>query len=90
VLVPDADNDVVGSTDMGNVSYAVPSIHPMIGVAPKGVSIHTPEFARHAAGPAGDAAVIDGAKAMAMTVADLWLAPEALASARAAFEAATS
>jgi metal-dependent amidase/aminoacylase/carboxypeptidase family protein len=88
VAVPDADNDVVGSTDMGNVSYMVPSIHPMIAVAPKGISIHTPEFALHAAGPAGDAAVIDGAKAMAMTVADLWLAPDSLAAARAAFEAA--
>ena len=75
------------STDMGNVSYVVPSIHPMIAVAPEGVSIHTPEFAVHAAGPAGDAAVLDGAKAMAMTVADLWLAPDALASARAAFAA---
>jgi amidohydrolase len=90
VLVPGDDNEVVGSTDMGNVSYAVPSIHPMIAVAPEGVSIHTPEFAVHAAGPAGDAAVLDGAKAMAMTVADLWLAPEALASARAAFAAAGS
>ena len=88
VAAPDADNDVVGSTDMGNVSYVVPSIHPMIAVAPKGISIHTPEFALHAAGPAGDAAVIDGAKAMAMTVADLWLAPDSLAAARAAFEAA--
>jgi metal-dependent amidase/aminoacylase/carboxypeptidase family protein len=88
VLVPDAENEVVGSTDMGNVSYAVPSIHPMIAVAPEGISIHTPEFAVHAAGPAGDRAVLDGAKAMAMTVADLWLAPDALADARAAFEAA--
>jgi amidohydrolase len=88
VLVPDAENEVVGSTDMGNVSYAVPSIHPMLAVAPEGISIHTPEFAVHAAGPAGDRAVLDGAKAMAMTVADLWLAPDALADARAAFEAA--
>ena len=87
VHVPDDGNDVVGSTDMGNVSYVVPSIHPMIAVAPKGISIHTPEFALHAAGPAGDAAVLDGAKAMAMTVVDLWLAPDSLAAARAAFEA---
>src|SRR5580765_636088 len=36
---------VVGSTDMGNVSYKVPSIHPMIKVAPSHLSIHTPEFA---------------------------------------------
>jgi hypothetical protein len=74
---------------MGNVSYVVPSIHPMIAVAPKGVSIHTPEFARHAAGPSGDAAVLDGAKAMAMTVADLWLRPDAIEAATSEFEAAT-
>jgi amidohydrolase len=69
---PDAQNRVVGSTDMGNVSYLVPSIHPMIQVAPRGVSIHSHEFARHAAAAAGDEAVVLGAKAMAMTIADLW------------------
>jgi len=63
----------VGSTDMGNVSHAVPSIHPMIAVAPPGVSIHTPEFALHAAGEAGDRAVLDGAKALVATVLDRWL-----------------
>jgi amidohydrolase len=87
VAVPDEDSQVVGSTDMGNVSYVVPAIHPMIAVAPKGVSIHTPAFAVHAAGPEGDAAVLDGAKAMGMTVADLWLSPGSRAAARAAFEA---
>ena len=76
---------VVGSTDMGNVSYEVPSIHPMIGVSPPHISIHTPEFAGYAAGPEGDAAVLDGAKAMAMTMADLWLAPGALDQVTAAF-----
>ncbi len=90
LAAPEAGHEVVGSTDMGNVSYLVPSIHPMIAVAPEGVGIHTPEFARHAAGPKGDAAVLDGAKAMAMTVADLWLSPEALARAHAAFEAAAT
>ena len=66
---------VVGSTDMGNISYLVPSIHPMIRVAPAGVSIHSHEFTRHAGGPEGDAAVLLGAKAMAMTIADLWTGP---------------
>lgn len=89
LAAPGESSEVVGSTDMGNVSYQVPAIHPMIKVAPEGVGIHTPEFAVHAAGPAGDAAVIDGAKAMAMTVADLWLAPDTLAAARAAFEGST-
>jgi len=64
---------VLGSTDMGNVSYLVPSIHPMVQVAPSGVPIHTREFAEHAGSDGGDKAVIDGARAMAMTVVDLWL-----------------
>jgi amidohydrolase len=78
-------NGVVGSTDMGNVSYLVPSIHPMIKVSPADVAIHTTDFAGWARGPEGDRAVIDGAKAMAMTVADLWLRPDALDAARRAF-----
>lgn len=83
VRAPTPAARVVGSTDMGNVSYEVPSIHPMIQVAPPGVAIHTPEFARVAAGPGGDRAVIDGAKALAWTVADLWLDPELVELARA-------
>jgi amidohydrolase len=64
---------VVGSTDMGNVSYIVPSIHPMIAVAPPHISIHTPEFADFARGAEGDRAVVDGAVALATTLVDLWL-----------------
>src|SRR5919108_659462 len=73
VREPSPAQRVVGSTDMGNVSYEVPSIHPMIQVAPAGVPIHTPAFAGYAVGPEGDRAVLDGAKALAWTVADLWL-----------------
>ena len=72
---------------MGNVSYRVPSIHPMIRVSPPNVSIHSPEFAGYAAGPEGDRAVLDGAKAMAMTVVDLWLRPDAMAQVREGFAA---
>jgi hypothetical protein len=71
---------------MGNVSYLVPSIHPMIQVSPPHVSIHTPEFAGYARSEDGDRAVVDGAKAMAMTIADLWLEPGSLDSVRDAFE----
>jgi amidohydrolase len=81
---------VVGSTDMGNVSHRVPSIHPMIAVSPPSVPIHTPEFAEHARSEAGDRGVLDGAKAMAMTAADLWLDRDALARARAAFDEAVA
>jgi amidohydrolase len=84
------DDAVVGSTDMGNVSYLVPSIHPMIRVSPPNVSIHSPEFAGYAAGPDGDRAVLDGAKAMAMTVVDLWLRPGAMAAVQEAFAGAAA
>jgi amidohydrolase len=70
---PDPTRVVVGSTDMGNVSYLVPSIHPMIGAAPAGTPIHTADFATHARAESGDRAVVDGAIALAWTVADLWL-----------------
>ena len=72
LMEPDNESKVVGSTDMGNVSYIVPSIHPMIGVAPPGVPIHTADFAHFSRSESGDKAVIDGAKIMAMTVVDLW------------------
>lgn len=89
--VPTTDTAVTGSTDMGNVSHVVPSIHPMISVhwppadCAKPASIHTPEFADLAASAGGDQAVVDGAKAMAMTIADLWLDPDALAAVKDAF-----
>ncbi len=78
---------VVGSTDMGDVSYTVPSIHPMIQAAPDGTPIHTPAFADAACGPSGDRAVIDGAKILAWTILDLWLVPGAVDAARDEFEA---
>jgi amidohydrolase len=77
---------VLGSTDMGNVSQVVPSIHPMIAVSPPDIAIHTEDFVRFAGGPEGDAAVLDGAKALACTVADLWLDPDALPRIRTEFE----
>jgi amidohydrolase len=72
-VAPSGDLVVAGSTDMGNVSHVVPSIHPMVQAAPRGVAIHTAAFAEHARAPIGDRAVIDGAKILALTMLDLWL-----------------
>ena len=90
VRAPTPATRVVGSTDMGNVSYEVPAIHPMIQVAPPGVSIHTPAFAGFAGGPEGDRAVIDGAKALAWTLADVWLDAGLAGVARAEWEASVA
>ncbi len=87
VAEPSAGTVVSGSTDMGNVSQTVPSIHPMVKAAPAGTAIHTTDFERAAGGPLGDLAVIDGAKAMALTIVDLWTDPAALAAVRAAHAA---
>jgi amidohydrolase len=85
--VKDLPPGYAGSTDMGNVSHRVPSIHPMLGIAAGGVVIHNPEFARFAASPAGDQAAIDGAKSMAMTALDLMFDAKKLAAAKADFAA---
>lgn len=66
-----------GSTDMGNISVRVPSIHPMLSIAPLGTSLHTPEMAAFAVSESGDRGVIDGALAMAATAAD-YLADDSL------------
>ncbi|MEQ8858589.1 MAG: M20 family metallopeptidase [Pseudomonadales bacterium] len=75
-----------GSTDMGNVSYRVPSIHPMLACAPRNVVIHHPDFARYARSEDGDRAALDGAKALALTAAEFLLDPALQQDARKAFE----
>ena len=60
----------VGSTDMANVSLAMPTIHPLLGLGCYPVSNHQPEFAAFCATPTADKALLDGATAMAWTVID--------------------
>jgi len=60
-----------GSTDMGNVSLAMPSIHPMIGIRSLPAVNHQPEFTAHCITADADKALIDGALAMAWTCIDM-------------------
>lgn len=76
-----------GSTDMGNVSLAVPSIHPMMSIDSLPAVNHQAEFAQHTITPSGDKAITDAAIAMAWTVIDLVTTPGALEETKAAFEA---
>lgn len=68
-----AGQRVVGSTDMGNISHLVPSIHPMVACAPRGTAIHTAAFTEHAVSAHADRAIIDGAISMALTGVDFWV-----------------
>ena len=58
------------STDMANVSLAVPTIHPLIGIETHGAVNHQREFAAACITPSADAAVRDGAIALAWTAID--------------------
>jgi amidohydrolase len=59
------------STDMGNVSLALPSIHPMIGINSLPAVNHQPEFTAHCITADADKAVLDAALAMAWTAIDM-------------------
>lgn len=60
-----------GSTDMGNVSLAIPAIHPSVLVEAHGASNHQPEFAHWCAEPDADKALYESGTAMAWTAIDL-------------------
>lgn len=59
------------STDMGNVSQIVPSIHPVIAIAPAGTSLHSIDFLNAAASDEGIKGMMDGMLAMALTITDI-------------------
>jgi amidohydrolase len=59
------------STDMGNVSQVIPTMHPAIRVDSGGAVNHQPEFTACCGAPTGDQAVLDGALALACTVIDI-------------------
>lgn len=63
--------EAAGSTDMANVSLALPAIHPMIGIECGDSANHTPEFAAWCARPDADRAVLQAGLAMAWTIIDL-------------------
>ncbi len=58
------------STDAGNVSRVIPTIHPILGVDSAGAVNHQPEFAAAAASESADRAVLDGSVALAWTAID--------------------
>jgi amidohydrolase len=64
-----------GSSDIGNVSQVVPTIHPHVPIG-EGLRIHSEDFARATVSPEGKMAVLEGAKAMAMTAVELAASPE--------------
>lgn len=67
--------DGIGSTDAGNISQVVPTIHPYIKIGPDDLVPHTIEFREAAKSKKGDEALIKGAKALALTALRLITEP---------------
>ncbi len=70
-----------GSTDMTNVSHAVPTIHPMMAIAPNGTPGHSREFAAHAGGEGGDRMLPVAIRVLAASAVELIRQPERVAEA---------
>jgi amidohydrolase len=75
----------LGSSDVGNVSQALPTIQPLMRIAPAGTPIHSRAFEAAAASPLAREGILTAAKAMAMTAADLLTDPGLVAKARREF-----
>lgn len=73
-----SDRKGLGSTDAGNISQVVPTIHPYIKIGSESLVAHTDEFREAARSQQGDDALIKGAKALAQTGLELLLDPEKL------------
>lgn len=66
----------VASTDMGNVSQLVPSIHPLLGYDVRGAAHHTAEFAAFGASTGADKAVLEGSFGLAAAACTAAMDPE--------------
>lgn len=76
----------IGSTDAGNISQVVPTIHPYIKIGASDLIPHTVPFREAAASARGDQALITGAKALALTALKLVTEPETLEEIKAEFQ----
>jgi amidohydrolase len=75
----------VGSSDIGDVSQLVPTIHPYMQICEPGIGGHTREFAVAAASERADELTATGATALAWTAADVLLRPELRDQLKASF-----
>ena len=74
-----------GSTDMANVSWAVPAIHPDLAITDVPTPAHSIEFRDAAGRPRADRTVLLAATLVAQTALDLYLDPSLVQRAWAGF-----
>jgi amidohydrolase len=81
---PDPDS---GSTDMGNVSWVCPTIHPELAMCEPGTPGHSIAFRDAAAAPLADETTLIAATLVGQTAVDLFLDPAFVEAAWAEFRA---
>ena len=84
------DDANAGSTDMGNVSWVCPTIHPDLSIAPEGTPGHSILFRDAAATPQADETTLLAATLVAQTAYDLYADPALVEAAWQEFREATS
>src|SRR5262249_60795764 len=62
--------DRLGSSDVGNVSQVVPTIQPLVKIAPDGTAIHSRAFEAAAVTPLAPQGLLAAAQAMAVAADD--------------------
>ncbi len=79
------DDPTAGSTDMANVSWVCPTIHPDLAIAPEGTPGHSILFRDAAATPRADDVTLLAATLIAQTAVELFNDPDLVAAAWAEF-----
>ena len=85
-VMPAVPDERMGSTDMGNISQVIPSIHPYVAIAPEGTPGHSTVFRDAAGTPQALENALKAAKAMALAAVDVLGDRDLLESARLEFE----
>ena len=85
-IADQGDDENAGSTDMANVSWVCPTIHPDLAIAPEGTPGHSILFRDAAIGPRADETTLLAATLVAQTAYELFADPALVASAWRAFE----
>jgi amidohydrolase len=86
-IVDQGDDPNAGSTDMANVSWVCPAIHPDLSIAPEGTPGHSILFRDAAATPRADETTLLAATLVAQTAYELFADPDLVAAAWQEFRA---
>jgi hypothetical protein len=79
-------SDPMGSSDLGNVGHAYPTVNLMFKIAPKGVALHSDENREYAAPDKAWPPTVQAAKVVALTAYQLLNDPAKVKAIRAKFE----